>query len=337
MVVTTAEDGSVTITLTMADVLEYAYAFKENTLDLEVLYPYPEMPSKELSTYALNIYIPDGLTIDSVTNEDLYENKKFQIIIKGNHVSFFKKNPVIINNNKVTQVSVKKSGENTVITVATSSLQGYKIYEKGDYFVVKMGTPKKIYSSIIVLDAGHGGHDHGAVHNGLHEKKLNYKIIYTLMKGYFSDNAPDIKVYWTRKTDTFITLAGRAAFASKVGADAFISLHMNSAPNKKANGTEVYYSKYNNGKRFGGITSKKMATLFRNSIVNSVGTKNRGVKQAGFYVMKHNTVPAILIELGFVTGNSDSKKLKKASFQKKAAKAIYSGIEKMFSTYKTGR
>ena len=157
------------------------------------------------------------------------------------------------------------------------------------------------------------------------------------MKSYFTSNAPDLKVYWTRTTDSYITLANRAAFAKSVGADAFVSLHMNSSTNKTANGTEVYYSVSNNSSSFSGITSKKMATLFRKQLIKDLGTSNRGTKTAAYYVLKHNTVPAILIELGFISGNSDYSKLISTSFQKKAAQSIYTSIVAMFQTYPTGR
>ncbi|MBR1742292.1 MAG: N-acetylmuramoyl-L-alanine amidase [Lachnospiraceae bacterium] len=337
MKVENTEDGSVTIHIVTTEEMDFSYTYEENTLDFRLFYDTTIVPPESYQKYALNILIPEGISIRDVSNEDLYEKKQFTITIKGNHVTFFKNNPIIKNSSKVKKVSVTKKSGNTVITVTTTSLQGYKIYEKKNFFVVKIGAPNKIYSSIVVLDAGHGGKDAGASAHGMKEKNLNYQIIYTMMKGYFSGNAPEIKVYWTRKTDTFITLAKRAAFAKKVKADVFISLHMNSALRKAANGTEVYYSVSNNKAGFDGLTSKKMAALFKKRLVNDLNMKDRGVKSAGFYVIKHNTVPAILIELGFISGTKDYKKLKKESFRKKAAKSIYVGIVQMFLNYTTDR
>ena len=192
-----------------------------------------------------------------------------------------------------------KSGNNTVITITTTSLVGYKIYEKGNTLSVLMGQPNKIFKNVLVLDAGHCGHDPGAQNNGTNEKDLTHKIIYTLMKDKFAGNAPDTKVYWTRTNDSYITLANRAAFAKSVRADAFISLHMNSATSKSANGTEVYYSVSNNKTSFGGITSKAMANLFRTQLLADLKTTNRGTKTAAYYVLKHNTVPAIFPNLSY--------------------------------------
>lgn len=332
----TEKDDSVVLTFTCENVADYSYIFQSDALVFNILYTYGSSDGSVIS-YSLSIPKPSGIAISNVSNEDLYNSKKFKIIITGDHAAFFQSNPIIINNSNINSLDVQKSGNDTVITVTTSTLMGYKIYDTGNSFQVKMGTPNKVYKNILVLDAGHGGHDPGAKNKGTNEKDLNFKIIYTLMKNYYSGNAPDTKVYWTRTTDTFISLANRAAFAKSVGADAFISLHMNSAANSSANGTEVYYSVSNNSKSFGGITSQKMAKLFKTQLINDLKTKNRGVKTAAYYVLKHNTVPAILIELGFISGSSDYSKLTNATFQANAAKSIYTGIQSMFNTYQTGR
>lgn len=327
------EDGSgnVVLQITGFSPADFAYTSLDGVLTINIM-------GEFIGKYALKIMKPSGITINNVTNQDLYNNKKFKIYIEGDHTDFLNANPIIVSSDVITDVSNElDSNGNTVVTVTTSKLQGYKIYNKSDSFVVTVGNPRTIYKNIVVLDAGHGGYDAGASSRGTKEKDLNYKILYTLMKGYFNSNAPDTKVYWTRTTDTFISLANRAAFASKVGADIFISLHMNSASNSSANGTEVYYSTNNNGRSFSGITSKTIATLFKNNLVHTLGMNNRGVKTAGYYVTKHNTVPAVLVELGFLSGNSDYAKLTNLTFQKNSARVIYDTINQIFTTYPTGR
>lgn len=331
----TEKDNKVVVTINCKEKADFSYIVQGNVLTLNIMSAYSS--NTQLSGYSLTIKKPSGTTIADVSNEDIYMSKKFKIKIRGDHVAFYKSNPVILNNNGIRDVTVAKNGTNTEITVTTSSLQGYKIYEQGDNFVVKVGNPRSIYKNILVLDAGHGGHDPGAQNKGKNEKDITFKILYTYMKDYFSSNAPDIKVYWTRTNDSYITLSDRAKFAKTVGADAFISLHMNSASNSSANGTEVYYSVSNNSSSFSGITSKTMANLFRSQLLEDLGTKNRGTKTAGYYVIKNNSVPAILIELGFISGSSDFSRLTSENFQKKAAKSLYTGIVKMFSLYQTGR
>lgn len=327
------EDGSgnIVFQITGFSPTDFAFSVQDSTLTVNIM-------SQFTGKDALKIMKPEGLTITDVTNEDLYQSNKFKLYLRGNHIEFLNANPIVVSSDVISDVSYELGADgNTVITVTTTKLQGYKIYNKPDSFVVTVGNPRDIYKNIVVLDAGHGGYDNGASHKGTKEKDLNFKIIYTLMKDYFSSNAPDTKVYWTRTSDVFITLANRAAFASKVGADLFISLHMNSASNSSANGTEVYYSPSNNGARFSGITSKSMATMFKDNLVSNLGMKSRGVKSAGFYVIKRNTVPAVLIELGFLSGSSDYGKLTNPSFQTNSAQVIYDTINEIFNTYPTGR
>ena len=332
----TNSETTVTITFTCYNTADYSYIIHNKTLEINILRAY-QAGDGSVTNYSLSIPRPANVHINQVKNQDLYLNKKFQIIIPGDYVSYYQTNPIVINHSSIKNIMTAKSGNNTVITITTTSLVGYKIYEKGNTLNVLMGQPNKIFKNVLVLDAGHGGHDPGAQHNGTNEKDLTHKIIYTLMKDKFAGNAPDTKVYWTRTKDSYITLANRAAFAKSVRADAFISLHMNSAKSGSANGTEVYYSVSNNKTSFSGITSKAMANLFRKQLLADLKTTNRGTKTAAYYVLKHNTVPAILIELGFISGNSDYSKLTNATFQKNAANSIYKSIQTMFQTYPTGR
>lgn len=288
--------------------------------------------------FSMRAALPDGVSFSKITTTDRYWNQRFFIIIPGNHVSFYKNYAPFDNSSYITGITVSQTSDgNTKLVVKTKGLKGYKLTKGEGSFTVQVGEPKDIYQNIVLLDAGHGGKDAGAVKNGLKEKNLNLSIIYKQMKQYFESNNSKVKAYWTRHDDTFINLYTRPTYSAKYQADLFVSLHMNSASSSSANGTEVYYSKLNNSKDFSGITSKLFAQKMQSTLINTLNTNNRGVKQAGFVVIKNNTVPSILIELGFVSGSSDSKKLKKTSFQKKAAKTIYQGICDTFESYPTIR
>lgn len=289
-------------------------------------------------SFSMKVILPKEVEFSQITTTDQYWNKKFLILIPGNYVSFYKENPPFSNTTNIKGITVKKTAEgNTKIIVTTNSLKGYKLTEGTDSFTVKIGSPQNIYDNIVLLDAGHGGKDGGAAKGGLKEKKLCLSILYTYAKQYFESMTSTVKAYWTRHNDTFINLYTRPTLSAKYHADLFVSLHMNSASSAAANGTEVYYSKLNNEKNSSGLSSKMFASRMHNTLVDTLNNKSRGVKQAGFVVTKNNTVPAILIELGFITGNSDAKKLKKTSYQKKAAQAIYQGIEDTFKKYPAER
>ena len=322
---------------------------ENNNTHLKVVFDGKYVTSKSISentftltlkkgSFSMKVLIPDGVNSNKITVTDRYWNKQFYILVPGNHVSFYKENRPINNSSAIKKIAVNKtSNGKTRIIVTTTKLRGYKITKKDGYFTVKVGSPKNIYKNIILLDAGHGGKDSGATHGKLYEKNLNLEILYTRARKYFESNSSNVKAYWTRHDDTFINLYTRPKLSKTYSADMFLSLHMNSAGNRLANGTEVYYSSNNNKVTNTGLCSKKMASMMLNSILDGVNSKNRGVRQAGFVVNKYNSVPSVLVELGFITGNKDYPNLKKAAYREKAAKALYDGVEKIFKKYPTKR
>ncbi len=288
--------------------------------------------------YSMKISLPEGVAFSAVKTEDRYDKNEFIFSIPGNHKSYYAKNEnLLLNNNQIRDVDVAYSGEKTKIVVTTKKIQGFALTEGKGFITVKIANPDKIYKSIVVLDAGHGGKDDGAANRGTKEKALNYKILYTLGKKYFDSKDSEVKVYYTRTEDIFIPLMDRAKFASKVHADLFVSLHMNSCGRSSVNGMEVYYSKENNATAATGLNSRTLAKRMLKKLKNDLNASSRGVKKAGFVVTKYNTVPAILIELGFLSGNSDYSKLTSHTYQDRAARSIYEGISAIFERYSTGR
>lgn len=286
--------------------------------------------------YALIIPKAEDVNFEKITDTDNYLKQRFSITIKGDYTEYFNENPIQILSTKIKSVSVTlTSAGNTKITVKTSKIQGYKYYDQGDTICVDVRNPSEIYSKIVVLDPGHGGKDPGAVSRGTNEKDLNYKVLYTYGKKYFDKS--DIKVYYTRTKDTYVPLYTLAAFSAKVEADMYISLHMNSSLSSAANGTEVYYSTINKNKWKSGLNSRIMAKKFQSKVRKAMGTANRGVHTANFVVVKANSVPAVLIELGFMTSSRDYKKITSSKYQKKAAKAIYQSVNSLFNKYDTDR
>ena len=286
---------------------------------------------------SITLPIPDSVSFADIEDEDCYYNKQFKITIPGDCVSYYQNLsdslPKYISS---ASCSLNSSG-NTVITFKTTKILGYKLTDNGTTFTVTVGSPSEIYPSIVVLDAGHGGTDPGCVSNGLYEKNINFNILYKYCKNYFTNSAP-VKAYWTRTTDVKIALTDRAAFAKSVEADVFISLHMNSAASSSANGTETYYCTTNNKKNSFGVTSKILANYFQNNWSSKIGlSTKRGVKTANYVVIKQNTVPAILIELGFMTGSTDVNIIGNNTTQKKAAQYFYNTVCDFFEEYPTGR
>lgn len=322
---------STRITLTKTSASTYYTSQTGNNLSFILVYP------DSGSNVDLKIGLPSKVSYSQVSTEDLYLKNQFKVIIPGNYVSYYTENPVQNYSSMIskTAVSLNSSG-NTEILVSTFSLQGFRLSEGNNFVGVEIGNPQDIYDKIVVLDPGHGGSAPGTIHNGVQEKSITYNILYKYAKDYFNGSNSTIKAYWTRTNDSDVSLSDRAAFAKKVGADLFISLHMNSAT-ASAKGTETYYSTVNNKTQASGLNSAKLASVFQNGIIDSFDFYNRKVKTANFAVIKNNTVPAILIELGFMSNSSDFAKLNNSKNQKEYAAKIYELTEDVFNQYPTGR
>ncbi len=216
---------------------------------------------------------------------------------------------------------------------------------------------------VVVIDAGHGGKDPGAVGAKAREKNINLSVALRTGK-YISDNLKDVKVIYTRDDDTFIGLAERAEVANKHKADLFISIHSNAMTDKRFTGAETYVlgqtmdeanlqvaMKENSvitfetdyETKYEGFDpnsvesyiifslmqntylrqSTEFATLIQNQFRDRVGRKDRGVRQAGFQVLWRTTMPSVLVELGFVTNPDEEKYLLSEQGQDYLASAIF--------------
>ena len=190
-------------------------------------------------------------------------------------------------------------------------------------------TPVPDGTKLIVLDAGHGGKDGGAqgTLNGktIYEKDLTLSIM-TKTQAVLEKNGYTVQV--TRSGDTYPELSERAQLANDLGAAAFISIHINAVDNApSASGTEVYFSELNNSHTFN-LTSKQMAENILEEMIDAMGTKNRGVKTANHVVTRSCNMPAVLVEVGFISNEEELRKMCDDSFQNTVAESIAAGIMK---------
>ncbi|GAB4376670.1 MAG: hypothetical protein Kow00121_24190 [Elainellaceae cyanobacterium] len=169
---------------------------------------------------------------------------------------------------------------------------------------------------VVVIDPGHGGADVGAVGiNDLYEADVVLAI--SQQVGALLQQQ-GVYVLMTRNSDLEIDLEPRVQMAEQANATLFVSIHANSMGMDRpdVNGTETYY--YSSG--------AGLAEAIQNSIVSSIDVNDRGVRQARFYVLRHTSMPAVLVETGYVTGSEDGPRLADANFQSQMARAIAQGI-----------
>lgn len=221
---------------------------------------------------------------------------------------------------------------------------------------------------VVVIDPGHGGEDSGTVGNGkLREKDVVLDISKKLKAEL--EKRGGYKVYLTRTSDYFISLRKRKTFADKHDGDIFISIHANSAPNKKADGSEIFYvsprgasdqaarelaSRENAADLVGGVSPDAdedvLSILVDLKMTDSVQKSNDlaslvsrelckeepsscHVKQAGFVVLKNLQMPSILVEVGFLTNSGDVKKLKKSDYRTRYAQRLANAVDSYFDRY----
>ncbi|HZG71134.1 MAG TPA: N-acetylmuramoyl-L-alanine amidase [Chondromyces sp.] len=189
-------------------------------------------------------------------------------------------------------------------------------------------TAPSLSSEVIVLDPGHGGSDPGAVGFGLREKDV---VLDTAKhaKKYFDQAGFTLKM--TRSTDVYLSLNERVKYAKNVSGDAFISIHANAA-SAGATGSETFY--YNTAANPYPTQSRVLATYVQNRLLEAWNLRDRGVKHGNFHVIRENSMPAILVELGFITNKSDNDKLKSTYWREKAGRAIYLGTLDFYYHYK---
>ncbi len=225
---------------------------------------------------------------------------------------------------------------------------------------------------VIVIDAGHGGKDVGAIGvNGVKEKDVNLGISLKLGK-LIEHDMKDVKVIYTRKNDTFVELYKRGKIANEEGGKLFISIHCNSTPKKPsdATGFEVYllrpgrtteaisiaerensviqYEK--NPEKYEKLTdenfilvtmahsaymkySEKFSDILNKQMGVDMSIPSRGIKQAGFYVLVGASMPSVLIETGFVSNKNDANYLKSSKGQNEIAGAIFKAIKSFRGYY----
>jgi N-acetylmuramoyl-L-alanine amidase len=216
---------------------------------------------------------------------------------------------------------------------------------------------------LIVLDAGHGGHDSGAVGpTGVMEKDVVLDVTRRVAR-MMEESGLGIRVVLSRGNDVFVPLRDRTNFANKQRADLFVSIHANAHPRSVSEGVEVYFlsseasdtearqtAAVENGvvqlespasrQKTDAIKSilwdlaqsefqqesSFLAETVLDSMTKSMRLVNRGVKQAGFYVLGGAAMPAILVEIGFLTNPKEEKKLATPDYREAAAKAIFAGL-----------
>jgi len=311
----------------------------------------------KLGTCYLVIEKPKGDHVE-IDLEDIYINQSIRLTISGmttdkmadNTISRVRDNQVFVgmpsDKSEADSVEHKEKKDPCYAITSTSSqdketmlftqmlmlkldkVYAYIIYEDANNFYIDLRKPSEVYDKILVIDAGHGGKDVGAIswNDDYYEKNVNLAIVKDLKELLDKEK---IKVYYTRTEDDTVYLKPRSTLANAVDCDYFISIHCNANGTSYPNGSEILYT--NN--EYKNVENSELAKLLSKEIMKNISLKNRGIvkmKQDDIYIMDKAKVPMVLIEVGYVTNKSDMKYMSKSSNRKVIAQGIYNGIMKAY-------
>lgn len=314
------------------------------------------------------IPIKDGL-LSSVRLGYHPSEKRTRIVLDSQNVKDFTVFQMSNPSRIVIDVFSSERSKKSAVSVASSNQNNRKEKEMpaannrqitGD---ITLGAALGLKIRTIVIDAGHGGKDPGAVYSNLKEKDIVLDIARQL-RDYLKQD-PSLKIYMTRDKDVFIPLEERTAIANKLKADIFISIHANAAKNRNAAGIETFVFNVTNDR-----AALEVAALENQSTTKSISdlqgilkdilkyskleeslslagsvqrrtvastnlpkSQNLGVKQAPFWVLVGATMPSILVETGFLSNKQEAEKLRQPSYRKKLAKGIYEGVREYIKKY----
>lgn len=215
------------------------------------------------------------------------------------------------------------AGVKAEIVIPVDKIYGYVLYEDSEYIYIACRKPKEVYKKIIVLDGGHGGSDTGsyAIRGKWTEKDYNLDFVQRIEKNW--DNK-EVKLYVTRMEDTKLSLGQRVNLANQVQADLFVSVHCNSTDENGGTGVEALYKTNAYAK-----TSKKIATLCLEQLQAETGFFNRGLLDGQrIYILRNAKMPAILLELGFLSEPKDCEYLNKEENRERMAQVLCQVLEK---------
>lgn len=179
-------------------------------------------------------------------------------------------------------------------------------------------------STIVVIDPGHGGFDRGGIPGQRVAEKTMTLDVAQRLKAVLT--AYGYRVVMTRDSDVFVPLGTRVAIANSYRNAIFICIHFNAAPRGTANGVETY---------FYSSQSLPLASAIHYYVAGGAPTPNRGVRRRGYFVLRRTTIPAVLVECGFLTNPTEAQYAQSAAYQQKLAEEIARGIRNRSSVVRT--
>ena len=280
-------------------------------------------PAKEMFPPYLKAFI-NGEAQASEKDSDAYE--KYE---KENKKQI--ENPDPVANIKIEQME----GGTTRFILTFNRLYVPELFEDAKNYYISLSKPKDVYKKILVIDIGHGGKDAGTFSGDSKVFEKDTVLNFGLKLKELFDKQNDIKVYYTRLSDTFLYRRTRIDLANGLDADFFLSIHNNNYTVKgspidfnKVRGSEIHYNERIKNTK---VSSERFATLILDGVCSALKTKKRGVVEGSeYYVLGHTTMPSALVEIGYLTNKDDLRLIQNNKKMIACAKAVYNAIVQAF-------
>lgn len=273
---------------------------------------------------SLRVYLPDNVKESDIKFQADYVNRRLSIVISNADEDYLESQPIVGSCNHIADVNWWMESGKAYIDLHLDAAYEYDAICEGNQLKVNFIKPKEIYDKVIVVDAGHGGSQPGTNRNGILEKDITLDIVLYLKELLDKSN---IRVYYTREDDSNPSFDDRVQLANQMEADYFVSVHINADErSRESSGTEALY--YTQDER-----SWEFAQICAEQVSASLNSKNRGATNGdSIYIIRNAKVPVSLIEVGFISNNTEFNLLCSEAYKKKAAEGIYNAILKAYES-----
>jgi len=277
------------------------------------------------SLRAVRICRAGGFTMDvsQIQRFDEYLRNRYTMVLPAS-ANALEQGTVIVNDGYINSFMLARDiNGNTQLIFNTARVLAFVIEETPEAYYVIARLPREVYSLVVVIDPGHGGHDPGTVRNGIYESHYVLAISHEVAR--LVNRHPNVRVYMTRWEDVFVGPFWRSEFANDF-ADVFLSVHANSVINTSVHGIETLYyiTEYEANLRF---NSRHFAQIVQNQKIAHTGAHNRNLfNRPDLIVLRTTMIPAVISELGFISNPAEAARMATPEYQAQLVQALYAAI-----------
>ena len=289
-----------------------------------------ELALEQDSTNVSHISIPMSIFVldSNITIENSYMDKTLYITITGLEQDFYEENSLIENGDYVTKVFYEYQEDVTKIELDLNGIYEHSVVYKNNTLYIDFQNPKDLYDKVVVIDAGHGGDDYGAVYNTVVEKNITQIVADKLSEKLEANN---IKAYLTRSEDKMCSEADRAKMTNEFFADMLISIHV--AYDTKDSSLYGVKTLYNEDYVIPGFGNVELANCLELQLAKTCNTNACGL----FAASKENelisllSIPAAQVEIGYLSNDTELILLQSDEYLNLVAEGLCSGILEAYS------